>query len=163
MTFAHSAPAVNGWSRLPRSRTAPAVLDRDDPAAAVGAVERAGAEDLGHAIQPTLARVSDSIVLPPGARAVLTGPDFVARGLAARERDPQRRWLLRRPRDVRRDFVEQVIDKAGDQERWMLLQDDETRHSYIDEVLAGGDRQAIWLLRQPRKVRESYVEDVLDA
>ena len=35
------------------------VLDRDHPAAPVGAVERAGAEDLGHALQPTLARVSD--------------------------------------------------------------------------------------------------------
>jgi hypothetical protein len=109
--------------------------------------------------------VSDSILLPPGGRAVLTGPDFVARGLAVRERDLQRRWLLRRPRDVRRDFVEQVIDPAGDQERWMILQDDETRRSYVDEVLdrePERDRQAIWLLRQSRKVRKSYVEDVLD-
>jgi hypothetical protein len=109
----------------------------------------------------TLGRVSDSILLPPGGRAVLTGPDLIARGLAARERDPQRRWILRRPRDVRRDFVKHVIDKAGDQERWMLLQNDETRHSYIDEV--GGERQEIWLLRQPRKVRQSYVADVIDA
>jgi hypothetical protein len=105
--------------------------------------------------------VSDSIVLPPAARAVLSAPDFVAKGLAARERDPQRRWILRRPRDVRRDFVRHVIDGAGDQERWMLLQDDATRQSYIDDV--GGDRQEIWLLRQPRVVRESYVEHVIDA
>ena len=110
--------------------------------------------------RPTLARVSDPILLPPGARAVLTGPDFVARGLAAADRDPQRRWILRRPRGVRRSFVREVIDTAGDQERWMLMQDDETRHSYIEEV--GGDRQANWLLRQPRKVRESYVADVID-
>ena len=109
----------------------------------------------------TLARVTEPILLPPGARAVLTAPDFVARGLAAAERDPQRRWILRRPRGIRRDFVKTVIDKAGDQERWMLLQDDDTRHSYIDEV--GGDHQAIWLLRQPRKIRESYVADVIDA
>jgi hypothetical protein len=106
--------------------------------------------------------VSEPILLPPAARAVLTAPDFVARGLAVGERDPQRRWLLRRPRDVRRDFVAQVIANGGDQERWMILQDDETRHSYIDEVLDGEDRQDIWLLRQPRKVRESYVADVID-
>ncbi len=111
--------------------------------------------------RPTLARVSDPIVLPPGARAVLTGPDFLARGLAAAEQNPQRRWILRRPRTVRRSFVNDVIDTAGDQERWMLLQNDETRHSYIDEV--GGDRQETWLLRQPRDVRESYVADVIDA
>jgi hypothetical protein len=102
--------------------------------------------------------------LPPGARAVLSGPDFVTRGLATRERDPQRRWILRRPRDVRRDFVETVIDNGTDEERWMLLQDDDTRRSYVDEVLdPDKDRQEIWLLRQPRKVRESYVAEVLDA
>ena len=105
--------------------------------------------------------MSDPIVLPPGARAVLTAPDFVARGLSAAEQDPQRRWILRRPRAVRRDFVKTVIDRTGDQERWMLLQDDETRLSYIEEV--GGDRQEVWLLRQPREVRESYVAAVLDA
>jgi len=109
--------------------------------------------------------VSDSIHLPPGGRAVLTGPDLVARGIAVADQDPLRRWMLRRPRDVRRDFVKLVIDTDGDQERWMILQDDETRRSYVDEVLdrePERDRQAIWLLRQPRKVRESYVADVLD-
>jgi hypothetical protein len=107
--------------------------------------------------------VSDPIVLPPGARAVLTGPDFIARSLAARERDPQRRWILRRPREVRRDFLEAVIDGDGGEERWMLLQDDATRHSYVAEVLdPERDRQEVWLLRQPRKVRESYVAEVLD-
>jgi hypothetical protein len=110
--------------------------------------------------------VSDEIVLPPGARAVLTGPDFVARGLAGAERDPQRRWILRRPRAVRRDFVKRVIDRGDHQERWMLLQDDATRRSYVDEVLsmeAKPDRRAMWLLTQPREVRESYVEAVIDA
>jgi hypothetical protein len=106
--------------------------------------------------------VSEPIVLPPGARAVLTGPDFVARSLAGREKDPQRRWILRRPRDVRRDFVKAVIDDETSEERWMLLQDDETRHSYVDEVLdPQKDRQEAWLLKQPRKVRESYVDEVL--
>jgi hypothetical protein len=104
--------------------------------------------------------------LPPLARAVLTGPDFLAHRLAGRERDPQRRWMLKRPRAVRRDFVETVIDGGGDQERWMLLQDDDTRGTYVAEVLAheaAPDRQAIWLLGQPRGVRQSYVTDVIDA
>jgi hypothetical protein len=110
--------------------------------------------------------VSDPLHLPPGGRAVLTGPDFVARSLASRERDLQRRWLLRRPRDVRRDFVDAVIDGSVDQERWMLLQGEETRRSYVTDVLeheAEPDRQAIWLLGQPTRVRESYVADVIDA
>jgi hypothetical protein len=73
--------------------------------------------------------------LPPHARAVLTGPDFLARNLAALERDPQRAWMLRRPRAVRRSFVETVVDGGGDEERWMLLQDDETRRSYVADVI----------------------------
>ena len=83
--------------------------------------------------------MADPLHLPPGARAVLTGPDFLARALATRERDPQRRW--------------------------MLLQDEETRRSYVTDVLeheAEPDRQAIWLLGQPRKVRESYIAGVID-
>ena len=75
------------------------------------------------------------VELPPGARAVLSGPDLVARALAGRERDPQRKWLLRRPKAVRRSFLETVIDGDSSEERWMLLQDDETRHSYVAEVL----------------------------
>jgi hypothetical protein len=110
--------------------------------------------------------VTDALVLPPHARAVLTGPDLVARSVARAERDPQRRWLLKRPRAVRREFLEAVIDGGADQERWMLLQDDDTRISYVEDVLEGAaerDRQAIWLLRQPRKVRESYVDEVIGA
>jgi hypothetical protein len=109
--------------------------------------------------------VADPLRLPPGARAVLTGPDFLARALAGRERDPQRRWMLRRSRALRRDFVEQVIDAAADQERWMLLQDEETRRSYVADVLeqeAEPDRQAIWLLGQPQRVRDSYIAAVID-
>ena len=96
---------------------------------------------------------------------MLTGPDFVARGLAALDQDPQRCWMLRRPRSIRRDFLEAVIDGSADQERWMLLQDDETRRSYVAEVLEREDvpdRQAIWLLGQARAVRESYVAEVID-
>ena len=106
------------------------------------------------------------IELPPGARAVLLGPDMVARALAGRERDPQRRWLLRRPREVRRSFLEDVIEGGADEERWMLLADRETRSSYVADVLEADDkpdRQAIWLLGQAEKVRRSYVEQVIDA
>src|SRR3954452_8067001 len=100
------------------------------------------------------------IELPPGARAVLTGPDMVARVLGGRERDPQRRWLLRRPRKVRRSFVEDVIDGGMSEERWMLLQDKRTRDSYVADVEP--DRQSRWLLGQPDAVRRSYVADVID-
>ena len=104
--------------------------------------------------------------LPPGARQVLGGPDFLARQLASRVSDPQQRWILRQPREVRRAFLEAVVDGAGDQERWMLLQHDDVCRSYIEQVLVhepAPDRQARWLLSQPRRVRESYVEDVIDA
>jgi hypothetical protein len=141
------------------------VLDGHDPIAAVGAVERAGTEELGHPVQPTLARVADSIVLPSGARAVLAGPDFVARQIANRQSDPQQRWILGRPRAVRRSFLAEIVDGNMAEERWMLLQDDETRLSYVAEVLEAAetsDRQAIWLLTQPREVRESYVAEVID-
>jgi hypothetical protein len=103
--------------------------------------------------------------LPRHARAVLTGPDFVARNLAWSERDPQRKWMLQRPRAVRRSYVSVVVDGAGDEERWMLEQDDDTRRSYVADVLSHEpepDRQAIWLLGQPQAVRESYVADVID-
>jgi hypothetical protein len=106
--------------------------------------------------------------LPPGARAVLNGPDALARMLAAAARDPEQRWLLRRPQAVRRAFVAQVIDRGGDdvaQRRWMLLQDPALRTSYVEEVLLAAkepDREAIWLLRQKRAVCASYVAEVLD-
>ena len=105
--------------------------------------------------------------LPPGARRLLGAPDAVTRTLAAAESDPERRWLLRRPRAVRRSFVDVVIDGGGDpavQRRWMLEQDDETRESYVTDVLYAAprpDHEAIWLLRQERAVRASYVADVL--
>src|SRR5262249_31257397 len=105
------------------------------------------------------------IELPAGARAVLLGPDMVARAIGGREKDPQRRWLLKRPREVRRSFVEDVIEGGGDEQRWMLLQDKRTRDSYVADVLEAADRpdrQAIWLLRQPDAVRKSYVADVID-
>lgn len=96
---------------------------------------------------------------------VLSSPGLVARTLAAAEGDPQRRWMLRRSRALRRDYMAVVMDAGVDVERWMLLQDDETRGSYVEEVLQNEperDRQAIWLLAQTRKVRLSYIACVLD-
>jgi len=106
--------------------------------------------------------------LPPGARAALLAPSAVTRAVAAVDRDPERRWMLRLPRPVRRSFVAEVIDIGTGrllQERWMLLQADDVRKSYIEEVLlqlAEPDAQAVWLLRQDRAVRESYVAEVID-
>jgi hypothetical protein len=108
------------------------------------------------------------LVLPPGARALLRAPDAVTRAIAATESDPERRWLLRRSRAVRRSFVEQVIDRGAgpaEQRRWMLEQVDDVRFSYVAEVLERApapDREAIWLLRQDAAVRASYVAEVLD-
>ena len=103
--------------------------------------------------------------LPATARAVLTGPDVLARQLAGRVNDPQHAWILRRPKEVRRDFLTTVVDGGGDQERWMLLQHDDVCESYVEDVLEREDqpdRRAMWLLKQPRKVRRSFVENVLD-
>jgi hypothetical protein len=107
------------------------------------------------------------LTLPPGARTLLGAPDAVARAVAATESDSERRWLLRRPRRVRRSFVAAVIDAGGGpaaQRRWMLEQADEVRESYVDDVLTAArepDHEAIWLLRQSRSVRASYVAEVL--
>jgi hypothetical protein len=71
-------------------------------------------------------------------RAVLSGPDVIARAAARTVEAPEQRWLLRQPRAVRCSFVEEVIDRVGDKnaaERWMLLQKDAVRRSYVAEVL----------------------------
>jgi hypothetical protein len=110
-----------------------------------------------------------ALSLPPGGRAILRGPDAVARALAAADRDPERRWLLRRPQAVRRAFVDEVVDAgAGSdvaQRRWMLRQDAALRASFVAEVLRvtdPPDREAIWLLGQDDAICASYVAEVLD-
>jgi hypothetical protein len=107
--------------------------------------------------------------LPPGARRVLLAPGAVTSALAAADGDPERRWMLRLPREVRRSFVRDVIDQGGGraaQERWVLLQDDRVRESYVESVLLASvdpDPRELWMLRQARAVRESYVHEVVDA
>jgi hypothetical protein len=106
--------------------------------------------------------------LPPGARAVLCAPDAVARTLAVTVADPERRWLLRSARPVRRSFVAEVLEAGAGpdaQRRWMLEQDDDVRESYVAHVLEQApepDREAIWLLLQGADVRASFVAEVLD-
>jgi hypothetical protein len=78
------------------------------------------------------------LIVGGAARAVLLAPDVIARTIAATEADPLRRWLLRRPRAVRRSFAYEVIDAGGtrvQQERWLLLQEDAVRESYVAEVI----------------------------
>jgi hypothetical protein len=70
-------------------------------------------------------------------RAVLTGPDRVARAAAAWVGDREARWMLRQPRAVRRSFAEAVLSSTDEraQERWMLQQPDSVRLSYVRDVL----------------------------
>ena len=71
-------------------------------------------------------------------RALLLSPRLVARAAAAIAQAPEERWMLCQSRDVRRSYVEHVVDRPEDenaQERWMLTQSDAVRTSYIREVL----------------------------
>jgi len=102
-------------------------------------------------------------------RSILTAPGPVARTAALAAREPEQRWMLTQPRDVRRSFAEEVFgrrDAKARQEIWMLRQPRAVRESFIRQVLANQDpppRQSIWMLRQTDKVRESFVRDVLEA
>lgn len=97
-------------------------------------------------------------------RAILLAPDAVARTAALAVSEPEQRWMLTRPRAVRRTFVEQVLDRGDDEhtrQRWMLLQDEATCASFL-AALEDAPREQAWLLRQPAAVRASYVREVLD-
>ena len=102
-------------------------------------------------------------------RSILTAPGPVARAAARAAREPEQRWMLMQPRDVRRSFAEEVFGREDAEERqevWMLRQPRAVRESFIREVLMRADpppRQSIWMLRQADKVRESFVRDVLEA
>jgi hypothetical protein len=71
-------------------------------------------------------------------RQVLLAPDVVARAAARVVSEPEQRWMLLQPRDVRRSFAREV-------------------HGRADAEL----RQQVWLLRQPEAVRESFIREVL--
>ena len=101
-------------------------------------------------------------------RSILTAPSAVARTAAYAAADPEQRWMLRQPREVRRAFAEEVFgrpDATERQEIWMLRQPKAVRESFVKEVLLLEDPpplQSIWMLRQPDKVRESFVKEVLE-
>jgi hypothetical protein len=102
-------------------------------------------------------------------RSILTAPGPVARTAARAAREPEQRWMLTQPREVRRSFADEVFgrpDATERQEIWMLRQPKAVRESFIKQVLLPEDPpplQSIWMLRQTDKVRESFVRDVLEA
>jgi hypothetical protein len=74
------------------------------------------------------------------ARRVLLAPGPIARAAARAASAPEERWMLCQSREVRRSYVEQVVDRPEDEhaeERWMLTQADDLRMSYVREVLDG--------------------------
>ena len=102
-------------------------------------------------------------------RSILTAPGPVARAAARAVREPEQRWMLNQPREVRRSFAEEVFgreDADQRQEAWMLRQPKRVRESFIEQVLMREDPpplQEIWMLRQTDKVRDSFVREVLEA
>jgi hypothetical protein len=71
-------------------------------------------------------------------RTILLAPAAVAKAAALAVNTPEERWMLAQPRDVRRSYVQEVLDRPNDpnaQERWMLRQPDAVRLSYIRDVL----------------------------
>ena len=108
--------------------------------------------------------------MPPDTeRSILTAPWPVAKTAALAAREPEQRWMLTQPRDVRRSFADEVFgrpDATERQEAWMLRQPRAVRESFVEEILVRQDpppHQAIWMLRQTDKVRESFVREVLEA
>ena len=102
-------------------------------------------------------------------RSILIAPAAVARTAAYAAAEPEQRWMLRQPREIRRSFAEEVFGRPDADERqeiWMLRQPQAVRESFIEQVLMLEDpppRQAIWMLRQTDEVRESFVREVLEA
>ena len=100
-------------------------------------------------------------------RSILTSPGPVARAASRAAREPEQRWMLTQPREIRRDFAEEVFGREDAdlrQEVWMLRQPKAVRESFIEHVLMAQDPlplESIWMLRQTDKVRESYVKEVL--
>jgi hypothetical protein len=102
--------------------------------------------------------------MPSTERVVLLAPGAIARAAARMASEPEQRWMLCQPREVRRSYVADVIDADHAEETWMLRQDKAVRESYIAEVLADRrprPRQEIWMLRQDDAVRESYLREVI--
>ena len=102
-------------------------------------------------------------------RQVLTAPDMVARAAAAVAPDPEQRWMLRQPREVRCSYADEVLGRPDEDERaeaWMLLQPKAVRLSYLEEVVAHQPEvpaEQRWMLKQSDAVCRSYAREVLGA
>ena len=75
---------------------------------------------------------------------VLTAPAAVAKAAARMVPEPEQRWLLGQPRDVRRSYAEAVLGRPDEQllrQVWMLRQAKAVRESYIREVLLAEPEQ----------------------
>jgi hypothetical protein len=72
-------------------------------------------------------------------RSLLLAPGPIARAAALMAREPEQRWMLCQPLDVRRSYVADVLDRPDVE-----------------------NAAEIWLLRQPNAVRASYVREVLE-
>jgi hypothetical protein len=76
--------------------------------------------------------------VPSPERSLLLAPGPIARAAARMAREPEQRWMLCQPRDVRRTYVTEVVDRPDLEnaaEIWLLRQPDAVRASYVREVL----------------------------
>jgi len=72
------------------------------------------------------------------ARMMLRAPRLLRRAAASQAKEPEERWMLAQPDDVRHSYVREVLDRGGDErlaEIWMLRQREDVRESYIREIL----------------------------
>ena len=76
--------------------------------------------------------------MPSPERSLLLAPGPIARAAARMAHEPEQRWMLCQPRDVRRTYVAEVVDRPDLEnaaEIWLLRQPDPVRASYVREVL----------------------------
>ena len=71
-------------------------------------------------------------------RSLLLAPGPIARAAARIAREPEQRWMLCQPLEVRRSYVAGVLDRPDVEnaaEIWLLSQSDAVRASYVRDVL----------------------------
>ena len=71
-------------------------------------------------------------------RSLLLAPGPIARAAALLAREPEQRWMLCQPLEVRRSYVADVLDRPdldNAAEIWLLGQSDPVRASYVRDVL----------------------------
>ena len=101
-------------------------------------------------------------------RQILTAPDAIARAAAPMAPEPEQRWMLKQPRDLRRSFADEVFGRSDEdvrQQVWMLRQPRAVRESFAREVLMQArepEREMIWMLFQDDAACRSYVRYVLE-